>query len=90
MVTLNTSDASLWGRDPATRQALALELIEKFGLIVTRKGVMAHLLSTGRDRNAVSWLFNNRLYRAGRGQYTLQPCLLADATVQTAASSSVS
>lgn len=81
MVALNLNDATLWGRDPAARQALAVELFEKFGVIVTRKAVMAHLLSTGRDRNCVSWLFNNKLFRAGRGQYTLQPVLLEGANV---------
>lgn len=87
MVTLNVANSSLWGRDAAARQSLAIELIEKFGVIVTRKAVMEHLLSTGRDRNCVSWLFNNKMFRAGRGQYTLQPVLLDSAT-QSAPSSS--
>lgn len=77
MVALNTSDSSLWGRDAANRQKLVTELVEKFGIIVTRKGVLAFCESTGRPRNDVTWLFNNKLFRAGRGQYTLQPVLAA-------------
>lgn len=76
MVTLNKTDASLWGRNPADRQALVTELIEKVGVIVTRKQVRAFLESTGRHYNDVTWLFNNRRFRAARGQYTLQPALV--------------
>lgn len=81
MVTLNTSDTSLWGRDGAARQALVIELVEKFGVVVTRKQVKAFLQATNRHYNDVTWLFNNRRFRAARGQYTLQPALAADATI---------
>lgn len=76
MVSLNTSDATLWGRNPAERQALVSELVEKVGVIVTRKQVLAFCESTGRTYNDVTWLFNNRIFRASRGQYTLQPVIL--------------
>lgn len=90
MVNLNTADTKLWGRDPAARQALAIELIEAFGPIVTRKDVLARLHATGRDRNCVSWLFNDRKFRAGRGQYTLQPVMLDSASSSPSTSASPS
>lgn len=77
MVNLNTADSSLWGRNPAERQALVREFVEKLGVVVTRKQVLALLLSTGRTHTDATWLFNNRIFRSGRGSYTLQP-LLAD------------
>lgn len=75
MVNLNTNDASLWGRDPSHRQALVREFVEKLGVVVTRKQVIAFLQSTGRTQAEATWLFNNRLFRAARGQYTLQPLI---------------
>ena len=77
MVNLNTTDATLWGRDPGHRQALVREFVEKLGVVVTRKQVIAFLTSTGRTQAEATWLFNNRVFRAGRGSYTLQP-LIAD------------
>lgn len=77
MVSLNTNDASLWGRNPAHRQALVSEFVDKLGVIVTRKQVIAYLQSTGRTQAEATWLFNNRIFRSGRGSYTLQP-LIAD------------
>lgn len=77
MVNLNVNDASLWGRDPSHRQALVLEFVEKLGVVVTRKQVIAFLNSTGRTQAEATWLFNNKIFRAGRGAYTLQP-LIAD------------
>lgn len=80
MVTLNTTQSGLWGRNPADRQALVLGLIEKHGVVVTRKQVIAFAQSMGKTNADVRFLFNNRLFRAGRGQYTLQPLVLAGAT----------
>ena len=77
MVNLNTNDAGLWGRNPSHRQSLVREFVEKLGVIVTRKQVIAFLQSTGRTQAEATWLFNNRIFRSGRGSYTLQP-LLAD------------
>lgn len=77
MVNLRVTESTLWGRKPNARQALVQELIERFGVVVTRKQVMHFLTSNGRDQTEVNWLFNNRLFRAARGQYTLQP-LIAD------------
>jgi len=77
MVNLNTNDASLWGRNPQHRQALVQEFVEKLGVVVTRKQVIAYLQSTGRTQAEATWLFNNRIFRAARGNYTLQP-LIAD------------
>ena len=77
MVNLNTTDASLWGRNPSERQALVREFVEKLGVVVTRKQVISYLQSTGRTQAEATWLFNNRVFRAGRGSYTLQP-LIAD------------
>lgn len=77
MTNLNTTDATLWGRNPAHRQSLVREFVEKLGVVVTRKQVIAFLNSTGRTQAEATWLFNNRIFRAGRGSYTLQP-LLAD------------
>lgn len=76
MVTLNTSGNGLWGRDAAGRQALVSGLIEKHGLIVTRKQVIAFATSVGKTNADVRFLFNNKMFRAGRGQYTLQPLVL--------------
>lgn len=77
MVSLNTNNAQLWGRDASGRQALVRELVEKLGVVVTRKQVIALLQSTGRTQAEATWLFNNKTFRAGRGSYTLQP-LIAD------------
>lgn len=82
MVNLNTTDASLWGRNPAERQALVRELVEKLGVVVTRKQVISLLQSTSRTHAEATWLFNNRIFRASRGQYTLQP-LISDVDKQT-------
>lgn len=82
MVNLNANDASLWGRDPSQRQALVREFVEKLGVVVTRKQVIAFLQSTGRTQAEATWLFNNRIFRSGRGSYTLQP-LLADGDTTT-------
>lgn len=87
MVALNTANTTLWGRHPGTRQQLVTELIEKVGVVVTRKQVLAFVESTGRTENDVTWLFNNRLFRVGRGQYTLQPMVFENGstTVQNVA-----
>lgn len=77
MVNLNVNEASLWGRDPAHRQSLVREFVEKLGVVVTRKQVIDFLNSTGRTQAEATWLFNNKTFRAGRGAYTLQP-LIAD------------
>lgn len=81
MVNLNTNDASLWGRDPGHRQSLVREFVEKLGVVVTRKQVIAFLQSTGRTQAEATWLFNNRIFRAARGQYTLQPLIANGETV---------
>lgn len=83
MVNLNTNDGSLWGRNPSQRQALVREFVEKLGVVVTRKQVIAYLNSTGRGQAEATWLFNNRIFRSGRGSYTLQP-LIADGDTATA------
>ena len=90
MVNLNTNDASLWGRDPAHRQALVQEFVEKLGVIVTRKQVIAFLQSTGRTQAEATWLFNNRIFRASRGQYTLQPLIADGDTVTVSQGASLS
>jgi hypothetical protein len=86
MVSLNTTDASLWGRNPGQRQALVLEFVEKLGVIVTRKQVIAFLQSTGRTQAEATWLFNNKVFRSGRGAYTLQPLIADSTTVSQGAS----
>lgn len=83
MINLNTADSSLWGRNPGHRQSLVREFVEKLGVIVTRKQVIAFLNSTGRTQAEATWLFNNRIFRSARGSYTLQP-LLADGDTSTA------
>ena len=81
MVNLKVTDHRLWGRNPSARQTLVQELVEKFGVIVTRKQVMHFLTSQGREQTEVNWLFNNRMFRAARGQYTLQPLIVDGDTV---------
>ena len=81
MVTLNTSAERLWGRDPVGRQELISGMIEAFGTVVTRQQVLAHSIATTGKTPAVAnlyaqFLFNNKLFRAGRGQYTLVPFML--------------
>lgn len=83
MATLNTSNKKLWGRDAVGRQQIVLSLLETFGTVVTRKQVLDHVQTIGREYNDVTWLLNNRLFRAARGQYTLQPLLVAEETVNT-------
>jgi hypothetical protein len=73
MVALNTTTAGLWGRNPAERQALVQSIVEAHGLVVTRKQILAHATAAGKGTADVRWLFNNKLFRAGRGQYTLAP-----------------
>lgn len=84
MVTLNTNQSGLWGRNPADRQTLIQGLIEKHGLVVTRKQVIAFAQSVGKTNADVRFLFNNKMFRAGRGQYTLQPLVLGDGSVGVA------
>jgi hypothetical protein len=79
MATLNTSDKKLWGRHPTERQQVVLSLLQTFGTVVTRKQVLDHVVTIGKEYNDVTWLLNNRLFRLGRGRYTLQPLLMADA-----------
>lgn len=90
MVNLNTTDASLWGRNPSHRQSLVLELVEKLGVVVTRKQVITYLNSTGRGQAEATWLFNNKIFRAGRGAYTLQPLIADGDTASVPQSASVS
>lgn len=75
MVTLNVTNHKLWGRHPDRRQQLVTELVTQLGPVVTRKQVLAFCESTGRVLNDVTWLLNNKTFRASRGQYTLQPLL---------------
>lgn len=75
MVALNTTTSGLWGRDVADRQALVTQLVENLGTIVTRKQVLAFVGTIGKSNADVRWLFNNKIFRAGRGQYTLAPLL---------------
>lgn len=81
MVNVRTNEPGLWGRNPQARQALVKELAEGVGVVVTRKQVLAFLTSTNRQVADVTWLFNGRAFRAGRGQYTLQPLLAAGEVV---------
>ena len=90
MVNLNVNNSSLWGRNPAHRQALVQEFVEKLGVIVTRKQVVALLEGSGRSRNEAMWLFNNRLFRATRGQYTLQPLIANDDSITVSQGASLS
>ena len=83
MATLNTANKKLWGRDAVNRQQIVLSLLETFGTIVTRKQVLEHVQVIGKEYNDVTWLLNNRLCRAARGQYTLQPLLMGEETVST-------
>jgi hypothetical protein len=76
MVSLNVSDKKLWGRAPAARQQIVTELLQQFGTIVTRKQVISFIQSTGRTLNDVTWLLNGKVFRASRGQYSLQPLVL--------------
>jgi hypothetical protein len=78
MTVLNTSNKKLWGRNAAVRQQIVVSLVETFGTIVTRQQVLDHVQTIGREYNDVTWLLNNRLFRAARGQYTLQPLLASE------------
>lgn len=81
MPTLNTADKKLWGRHPTERQQVVMSLLQTFGTVVTRKQVLDHVATIGKEYNDVTWLLNNRLFRLNRGQYTLQPLLVSDAQV---------
>jgi hypothetical protein len=83
MATLNMGNKKLWGRDAANRQQIVMSLLETFGTVVTRKQVLDHVQTIGKDYNDVTWLLNNRLFRAARGQYTLQPLLVGEESVST-------
>lgn len=76
MVALNTSATGLWGRNPSQRQDLVAGLVEKHGVIVTRKQVIAYAQSINLSNAEVRFLFNNKMFRAGRGQYTLAPLVV--------------
>lgn len=78
MPVLNTSNKKLWGRNAAVRQQIVVSLLETFGPVVTRQQVLDHVQTIGREYNDVTWLLNNRLFRASRGQYTLQPLLSSE------------
>ena len=68
------------GRNADARRQLIVELVTQLGPVVTRKQVVSFIQATGRTRNDVSWLLNDRQYRASRGQYTLQPLLVETTT----------
>ena len=78
MVSLNVSEAKLWGRFPGARQQLVTELVQQFGMVVTRKQVVSFIESTGRTLNDVTWLLNGKAFRAARGQYSLQTLVLTN------------
>lgn len=75
------SDVKL-GRNADARRQLIVELVTQLGPVVTRKQVVSFVQSTGRTHNDVTWLLNDKQFRASRGQYTLQP-LLVDTTTAT-------
>jgi len=87
MATLNTGNKKLWGRDATNRQQIVMSLLETFGPVVTRKQVLDHVQTIGKDYNDVTWLLNNRLFRVSRGQYTLQPLLMVEESVSTSSRS---
>ena len=89
MVALNTNVAGLWGRNPAERQALVQGIVAAHGLVVTRKQILAHAASVGKSTADVRWLFNNKAFRAARGQYTLAPLVDDSSAVSTSADASI-
>jgi len=84
MIKLNNN--AKWGRNPAERQALVTELVGAYGAIVTRPQVLQFLKATNRTVNSVSWLLNGTVYRAGRGQYSLNTLILPEDNSVTQAS----
>lgn len=68
------------GRNPDARRQLVVELVTRMGPIVTRKQILSFVQETGRTHNDVTWLLNDRQFRASRGQYTLQPLLVETVT----------
>lgn len=53
------------------KRDLAAKIAENLGNIVTRKQVLGFVKSNGGSIADVRWIFNNKLFRAGRGQYDL-------------------
>lgn len=84
MVALNTNTAGLWGRNPAERQALVQGIVAAHGLVVTRKQILAQATAMNKSVADVRWLFNNKIFRAGRGQYTLAPLVDDNSAVNAA------
>lgn len=78
MRKLNLTGERLWGRQPSVRQSIVQHLLESVGVVVTRKQVIAAMQTINRTKDDVQWLFNDRRFRVGRGQYTLQPLLLEE------------
>lgn len=61
------------------KKNLVEALAKSLGPVVTRKQVLDYTKSVGLDITAVRWLFNNKAFRAGRGQYDLSSLLPAKA-----------
>lgn len=60
-----------WGRNRDRRKELVSYIINTFGVLVTRKQVLA-LVSAGKcEYNELTWLFVNKEFKSTRGQYDL-------------------
>lgn len=56
------------------KQMLVSDLIERHGLTVNRKELLAYTQGAGLDHP--NWLLNNKSLRAGRGAYNLEGAYL--------------
>ncbi len=53
------------------KQALLEELKERVGVVVSRQQVLSYIKARGGSIADVRFIFNNKVFRAGRGQYDL-------------------
>jgi pyruvate/2-oxoglutarate dehydrogenase complex dihydrolipoamide acyltransferase (E2) component len=65
------------------KKALLGEIVQNVGTVVTRKQVLAFVKTKGGSIADVRWIFNNKLVRAGRGQYDLSKLANSNATDST-------
>jgi len=62
------------------KKELAEKIVQALGPIVTRKQVLAFVKSNGGAVADVRFIFNNKNFRAGRGQYDLSSLNGVEAT----------
>lgn len=65
------------------KKAILDLLVENFGAVFTRKQALALIKSNGGTIADVRFIFNNKAFRAGRGQYDVSSLISVDTPAET-------